>query len=107
MFTNLLQIRRDGNIGYKNAWAYGRCLHGCPRYLQLSLPLTNSSASPPVGRRQTYQPLAPGGICCEQEIVSGPSAALKVQSTLQVTARSDALSVLTIMASFAGDHAQE
>src|SRR6185369_1873474 len=83
------------------------CPRGWSRYLQFSLPPTNSSALPPVGRRQTYQPLAPAGICCEQEIVTGPSAALNVQSTLQVTARSDALSVLTITESFAGDIAQE
>lgn len=76
-------------------------------YLQLSLPLTNSSVLPPIGRRQTYHPLAPAGICCEQEIVTGPSAALNVQSTLQVTPRSPALSVLMITASFAGDIAQE
>jgi hypothetical protein len=99
MFTNLPPTGRD------ETRAAG--INRAPGYLQLSLPLTNSSALPPVGRRQTYQFLAPAGTCCAQEIVTGPSAALNVQSTLQVTARSEVLSVLTITASLAGDIAQE
>jgi len=63
---------------------------------------------PAAGRAQADVPaLAPAGICCEQEIVTGPSAALNVQSTLQITARSEALSVLTTTESFAGVIAQE
>src|SRR3954449_1860647 len=81
-------------------------LRGWPRYLQLSLPLSNWSALPPVGRRQTYQPLLFAGICWVQEIVAGPSGEVNRQSTLQVMARSEALSVLTITASPAGDGVQ-
>jgi hypothetical protein len=74
--------------------------------LQLSLPPVISSTLPPVGRRQTYQPLLLAGIDCVQEMVTGPCGEVNWQSTLQLTARSEALSVLTITASFAGDSAQ-
>jgi hypothetical protein len=46
------------------------------------------------------------GICCVQETVTGPSGQVNWQSTLQVISRSEALSVLTMTASFAGDSAQ-
>ena len=53
-----------------------------------------------------YQSLVSGGTCPTQETVTGPPGEVKVHSTLHVKAWSEALSVLMMTASLAGDSPQ-